>query len=127
MLPTYLRYIELNLAPIRKALEKRPIANGLSSEGTDDFLFISEFYSGLIDLLSIPPKQFLQILSQIQVRLSISIELSIIGVSISRIYIKLLNRSNRLIKKASFDCIPMLNDVEHMAYVSLSFHRFELE
>lgn len=119
MLPIYLKYIELNLAPIRKSLEKRPIANGLSSEGTNDHSFTNEFYSILIDLLSIPPKQFLQILSQVQVRFSISIEFSMIIASIFRIYIKRRSRSNRLIKKASFDCIPMLNDVDHTAYVSL--------
>ncbi|CAF3181711.1 unnamed protein product [Rotaria socialis] len=43
-------YTKINLAPIRKALEKRASNNGMSSE----------------DLLSIPPKQFLQILSQVQ-------------------------------------------------------------
>ncbi|CAF1103919.1 unnamed protein product [Rotaria sordida] len=49
-LPTYDDYIKTNLAPIRKSLEKRTNTNSLSSE----------------DLLSIPPKQFLQILSQVQ-------------------------------------------------------------
>ncbi|CAF3537649.1 unnamed protein product [Rotaria sordida] len=49
-LPYYDDYIKINLAPIRKALEKRTNNNGMSSE----------------DLLSIPPKQFLQILSQVQ-------------------------------------------------------------
>ncbi|CAF0837740.1 unnamed protein product [Adineta steineri] len=49
-LPVYTEYIKMNLAPIRKLLDKRSNVNGLSSE----------------DLLSIPPKQFLQILSQVQ-------------------------------------------------------------
>ncbi|CAF2854630.1 unnamed protein product [Rotaria sp. Silwood2] len=49
-LPFYDDYIKINLAPIRKALERRTNNNGMSSE----------------DLLSIPPKQFLQILSQVQ-------------------------------------------------------------
>ncbi|CAF0848479.1 unnamed protein product [Rotaria sp. Silwood1] len=49
-LPFYDDYIKINLATIRKALEKRTNNNGMSSE----------------DLLSIPPKQFLQILSQVQ-------------------------------------------------------------
>ncbi|CAF0786571.1 unnamed protein product [Adineta ricciae] len=48
-LSLYDDYIKKNLAPIRKALDKR-LTNGMSSE----------------DLLSIPPKQFLQILSQVQ-------------------------------------------------------------
>ncbi|CAF0805510.1 unnamed protein product [Rotaria sp. Silwood1] len=49
-LPIYTDYIKTNLVPIRKSLEKRINTSGLSSE----------------DLLSIPPKQFLQILSQVQ-------------------------------------------------------------
>ncbi|CAF3853963.1 unnamed protein product [Rotaria magnacalcarata] len=49
-LPVYDEYIRLNLAPIRKLFEKRINTNGLPIE----------------DLLSIPPKQFLQILSQVQ-------------------------------------------------------------
>ncbi|UJR23314.1 hypothetical protein I4U23_026328 [Adineta vaga] len=49
-LSIYDDYIKRNLAPIRKALDKRLTTNGMSSE----------------DLLSIPPKQFLQILSQVQ-------------------------------------------------------------
>ncbi|CAF0970487.1 unnamed protein product [Adineta steineri] len=49
-LSIYDDYIKANLAPIRKALDKRPMNNGMSSE----------------DLLSIPTKQFLQILSQVQ-------------------------------------------------------------
>ncbi|CAF3551510.1 unnamed protein product [Rotaria socialis] len=49
-LPVYDEYIRLNLAPIRKLFEKRINTNALPIE----------------DLLSIPPKQFLQILSQVQ-------------------------------------------------------------
>ncbi|CAF2314824.1 unnamed protein product [Rotaria sp. Silwood2] len=49
-LPIYTDYIKTNLVPIRKLLDKRTNTNVLSSE----------------DLLSIPPKQFLQILSQVQ-------------------------------------------------------------
>lgn len=49
-LPLYDDYIKMNLAPIRKALDKRNSSNGMSSE----------------ELLSIPTKQFLQILSQVQ-------------------------------------------------------------
>jgi hypothetical protein len=41
-LPAYDDYIKLNLAPIRKSLEKRPNTNGLSSEGRRRFfLFLS--------------------------------------------------------------------------------------
>jgi hypothetical protein len=71
-LPLYDDYIKTNLAPIRKALEKRVNStnNGMSSEGEwdeNDFFLVSVCY--FIDLLSIPPKQFLQILSQVQVRI----------------------------------------------------------
>jgi hypothetical protein len=71
-LPFYDDYIKTNLAPIRKALEKRMNNNnnnGMSGEGELNFqrkpVFIVCIF---IDLLSIPPKQFLQILSQVQVR-----------------------------------------------------------
>lgn len=120
MIPSYLKYIELNLAPIRKSLEKRPIPNGLSSEGLKDHRSVLRLNSivFLLDLLSIPPKQFLQILSQVQVRFANLIELMMIEESLVRIYIKLLKCSNRMIKKVSLDSITMLNDVEPMAYVS---------
>ncbi|CAF0916742.1 unnamed protein product [Adineta ricciae] len=49
-LPVYIDYFKINLAPIKKSLDKRVIPNGFTSE----------------DLLSVPPKQFLQILSQVQ-------------------------------------------------------------
>ena len=70
-LSLYDKYISLNLAPIRKALEKRMNnASSMSSEGKkrlpDDLSLIAHFC--FVELLSIPPKQFLQILSQVQVR-----------------------------------------------------------
>jgi hypothetical protein len=67
-LPVYDDYIKLNLASIRKSLEKRTNINGLSSEGKKKFsFFFLSSYIYFLDLLSIPPKQFLQILSQVQV------------------------------------------------------------
>lgn len=60
-------YIAMNLAPIRKALEKRNSNNGMSSEGREqgqeERKRVDEFD---LELLSIPTKQFLQILSQVQ-------------------------------------------------------------
>ncbi|UJR25604.1 hypothetical protein I4U23_006948 [Adineta vaga] len=49
-LPVYSDFFKINFASTRKSLDKRTNIYGLSSE----------------DLLSIPPKQFLQILSQVQ-------------------------------------------------------------
>jgi hypothetical protein len=69
-LPVYDDYIKLNLAPIRKALEKRATTNGLSSESKEKYLFFLYIQKYFLDLLSIPPKQFLQILSQVQVNFS---------------------------------------------------------
>ena len=35
-LPSYDDYVRGNLAPFRKALDKRPVTNGMSSEGEHD-------------------------------------------------------------------------------------------
>lgn len=46
-LPVYDDYIKLNLAPIRKSLDKRSNTNGLSSEGREkySYLFCFKFLS----------------------------------------------------------------------------------
>lgn len=65
----YDEYIQENLSPLRKALEKRSISNGPSTEGelverSREKSFAWSFF--FVDLLSVLPKQFLQILSQVQ-------------------------------------------------------------
>lgn len=68
-LPIYRQYIRSNLAPTRKLLDKRASVAILPSEGRFDphvRPLVAHSHS-LADLLSIPCKQFLQILSQVQV------------------------------------------------------------
>lgn len=69
----YEAYIQLNLASTRKALEKKLSNKDMSSEGNETKIFFSRRINKriLLDFLSIPPKQFLQILSQVQVRLDL--------------------------------------------------------
>lgn len=66
--PLYEGYTQMNLTATRKALEKKMNSKDFSSEGKFHRSFRSLHFTTIhSDLLSIPTKQFLQILSQVQV------------------------------------------------------------